>query len=120
MSKKEFAKHLEAMIKLLKEEKKLLIENQGQALMEIIDRKNSYIKDLEKFKGIDLKDDKIMELIGEIDSLQELNLLLTRQALAFQENFLQALAKQSKNSNTYSNVGSYDKSSSVNIIEKEV
>lgn len=120
MIKKEFVKHLEAIIKLLKEEKKLLVENKGQALMEIIDRKYIYINDLEKFKGIDLEDEKIMDLIGEIDSLQELNLLLTRQALSFQENFLQSLAKQTKNSNTYSNAGSYDKSSNMNIIEKEV
>ena len=47
MIKKEFVKHLEAIIKLLKEEKKLLVENKGQALMEIIDRKYIYINDLE-------------------------------------------------------------------------
>lgn len=96
MSKREFVKHLESMIKLLKEEKKVLVGNQGDALVKIIDKKNSYIDDLEKFKGIDLQDEKIMDLIGEIDSLQELNLLLTRQALSFQENFLESLSKQLK------------------------
>lgn len=120
MSKREFVKHLEEIIKLLKSEKQILIENDGDALIDIVEKKNLYINDLEKFKGIDLEDEKIMNLIGEIDSLQELNLLLTRQALSFQDNLLESFSKASKNSNTYSNIGNYDKSNSINIIEKEV
>lgn len=120
MNKKNFIKHLESILKLLKEEEKVLIKNDGDALFEIIEKKDKYIKDLEKYKGIDLEDESIMDLIGEIDSLQELNLLLTRQALSFQENFLDSLSKAAKNSNTYSNIGNYEKNDSVNIIEKDV
>lgn len=120
MSKREFTKHLESIIKLLKEEKEILVANDGDALLEIVNKKNEYINDLEKFKGIGLEDEKTMDLIGEIDSLQELNLLLTRQAMSFQENLLESFAKASKNSNTYSNIGNYEKNESINIIEKEV
>ncbi|MGO1468780.1 MAG: hypothetical protein ACTHW2_02025 [Tissierella sp.] len=120
MNKKNLIKHLESIFKLLEEEKKVLIENDGDALFDIIKQKDNYIKDLEKFKGSDLEDEKIKKLIEEIDSLQEINLLLTKQALSFQENFLESLSKASKNSNTYSNVGNYEKNSSVNIVEKEV
>lgn len=120
MSKKEFAKHLEEIIKLLKIEKEVLVKNDGDALVEILNKKNQYIEDLEKFKGIDLENERIMELIEEINSLQELNLLLTRQALSFGENFLETLSKAVKNSNTYSSGGNFDKNKSTNIIEKEV
>lgn len=120
MSKREFVKHLESILRLLKKEQKFLERNDGDALLEIIEQKDLYIKGLEKFKGIDLDDEKIMNLIGEIDSLQELNLLLTRQALSFQENFLASLKKAAKNSNTYSNIGNYEKNSSTNIVEKEI
>lgn len=120
MNKKNLIKHLESIFKLLEEEKKVLIENDGDALFDIIKQKDNYIKDLEKFKGSDLEDEKIKKLIEEIDSLQEINLLLTKQALSFQENFLESLSKASKNSNTHSNVGNYEKNSSVNIVEKEV
>ncbi|OLS01538.1 hypothetical protein [Tissierella creatinophila] len=120
MSKREFVKHLESIIELLNEEKKILVENKGDALTAIIEKKALYINDLEKFRGIDLEDEKIMGLIEEIDSLQELNLLLTRQALSFQDNLLESLSKIAKNSNTYSNIGSYDKKTNINIIEKEV
>ncbi len=120
MSKRELIRHLETIIKLLKEEKDILIKNEGETLVEIIKKKTKYIDGLEKFKGIDLEDKKIMDLIEEIDSLQELNLLLTRQALSFQENVLEALSKTAKIANTYSNIGDYEKAGKVNIIEKEV
>lgn len=120
MNKKEFAKHLEEIIKLLKEEKKSLTANNGDALIKILEKKEILIEELARFKGMDLEDEKIMDLIGEINSLQELNLLLTRQALSFQENFLESLSKVAKTSNTYQNTGNYNKKTSANMIEKEV
>lgn len=120
MSKKGLIKHLESILKLLKTEQKILERNDGDALLEIIEQKESYIDGLGKFKGIDLEDEKIMNLIEEINSLQELNLLLTRQALSFQENFLASLKKAAKNSNTYSNIGNYERNSSTNILEREI
>lgn len=120
MSKREFTKHLEEIIKLLNMEKKSLTENDGDALLKILEEKQGLVEGLEKFKGMDLEDEKIRNLIGEINSLQELNLLLTRQALSFQENFLESLSKVAKTSNTYQNTGNYDKKTSANMIEKEV
>lgn len=120
MTKRDLQKHLESIIELLKMEKEVLIKNDGDALIEILNEKSIYIEELEKFKGTDLNDKKTMDLIGEIDSLQELNLLLTRQAASFGENFLESLSKAAKNSNTYSNSGAYDKNKTTNIIEKRV
>ncbi len=120
MTKKDLQKHLESIIELLKMEKEVLVKNDGDALIEILNKKSENIEMLEEFKGADLEDGQIMDLIGEINSLQELNLLLTRQALSFGDNFLESLAKVAKTDNTYQNTGSYDKSTNANIIEKEV
>ena len=122
MSKREFIKYLKDLIKILKEEKEALVKNDGDTLVEILNKKSIHIEELEKFKGIDFEDEKIMGLIGEIDSLQELNLLLTKQALSFQEDFLESLSKATKTTktNTYQKIGKYEKNSGTSIIEKDV
>lgn len=120
MSSKDIEGHLKGIIELLKEEKEVLVKNEGDALIDVLNRKSIQIEALENFKDVDLEDEKIMSLIEEINSLQELNLLLTRQALSFQESFLDSLSKAAKSKNTYGDTGNYDKKTDMNIIDRDV
>ena len=118
----EFVIHLKSIIKLLQEEKQTLIHSDGHKIEEIIKRKNKLIDKLPEFKGIDIENNqKVMNLIEEINSLQEVNLLLTKQALAFQNTLLESIAINVKSmSNTYSAKGNYEASSPVSLVNQSV
>lgn len=118
----ELISHLKSIIKLLYDEKEALIENDGHRISEIVELKTDFIKKLEHFKGIDvINNKKAMDLIGEIDSLQETNLLLTKQSLSYQEVLLESIAKNIQNlTNTYSQKGGYNTSNSINFIDQSV
>lgn len=121
-SHQDLARHLNEIITLLKEEKEALIQSDGIRVGEIVDKKNRSIEGLSYFKGIDLEgSNNIMELIGEIDSLQELNLLLTKQALGFQNALLESISKNLKDhSATYSSKGSYQAGENAGLVDQSV
>lgn len=118
----EFVNHLKLIIKLLQEEKQTLLYSDGHKVAEIVELKNNYIEKLSEFKGLDIEDNKkAMMLIEEINSLQEVNLLLTKQALAFQNTLLESIAKNVQNlSNTYSAKGNYESKSSISLVDHSV
>lgn len=104
-------KQLNKLADLLKEEKEALKVNDGSKVTEIVEQKMSLVEDLEK---IDLSsistDDVTARLVKEIQDLQETNLLLTKQALNFNDNLMQAIVSNiGKTGNTYSNNGGYTK-----------
>ena len=74
------------------------------------------------YKGMDIENSKeAMDLIKVINSMQELNQLLTEQALSYQNAILESISKNLNNfSNTYSSKGTYDNSSNINIIDQSV
>lgn len=114
---------LKGIIKLLYDEKEALLNNDGHIIAEIIEKKNEYLEKLKEFKGIDASsDERVISLVEEINSLQETNLLLTKQALGYQEMLMESIAKNIKNiSNTYSPKGGYSKNSNnVNFIDQSV
>lgn len=119
---REVKKHLNNLIKILKEEKQALIQGDGDKVIEIIESKNQYLEILSQFKGLNLEEDKtIMDLIEEIDSLQELNLLLTKQAQSYQNALLESLTEGLKNaSSTYSEKGSYEGRKNSGLIDHSV
>src|SRR5699024_416700 len=101
--------HLKNLIKLLKEEKEALLKNDGEKISELVETKNKYIEKLAEFKGLDMENnEEIIALVAEIDSLQEVNLLMTRQALSYQNVMLESIAKNVQATNTYSSKGNYD------------
>ena len=118
----ELCNHLKKVIKLLIEEKEALIQNDGGKIIEIVKSKNKHIEKLSQFSGLDIIDnEKAINLIKEINSLQEVNLLLTRQALSYQDVLLDSIAQSVQNaSNTYSAKGSYEDSDNINLIDKKV
>ncbi|MDR7869617.1 MAG: hypothetical protein RIN55_02070 [Tissierellaceae bacterium] len=115
-------KHLEIILNLLKKEKVALTNNDVDMVSEIMDRKSEQIKELEKYKGLDFQNFKeATDLIEEINSLQELNLLLTKQALSYQDAILESISKNLNNfSNTYSNKGTYETKNNISIIDHSV
>lgn len=117
-------KTLKGLIVLLKREKECLIKNDVDTLSKIIADKNNIITDLEsaKYKNEKIENNKQIEkLLKEIDSLQESNLLLTRQALSFQNTLLETIANNiEKTSKTYSQKGEYEKVSNINIVDQSV
>lgn len=122
MNKKILKSHLEKLSKILKEEKEALIKNDGTKVQEIVDKKTILVEKIEEYKGGISKEDKeIIAIKEEIDSLQELNLLLTKQALNYQKSLLESIAANVKKvSNTYSNRGEYGKSESINLVNQKV
>jgi flagellar biosynthesis/type III secretory pathway chaperone len=122
MNKKILKGHLEELSKILKEEKSALIKNDGNNVQEIVDKKTILVEKIEKYRGqITKEDEEIVSIKEEIDSLQELNLLLTKQALSYQKSLLESIAVNVKKvSNTYSNRGEYGRSESINLVNQKV
>lgn len=118
----ELCKHLKKIIKLLNEEKEALIRNDGGKIMEIVELKNKHIEKLSQFSGLDIMgNEKSINLIKEINSLQEVNLLLTKQALSYQEMLMESISQNiQNNSNTYSAKGNYEGTNDVSLINKKV
>lgn len=121
-TEQEFLKGLKEIIKVLYDEKEALLDSDGHKVAEILEIKNEYIEKLAQFKGMDVQNnEKAMSLIEEINSLQEINLLLTKQALSYQEVLLESIAKNINNlTNTYSPKGSKNASNSINLIDQSV
>ncbi len=113
---------LEGLIQLLKEEKDSLVQNDGNRVKEIVLEKERYIDRISEFKGMDIERDReIMGLIEEINSLQELNLLLTNQALSYQNSILESILNNVNGlANTYSANGNYEKENNINLIDQSV
>ena len=114
--------NLKSIIRLLEQEKVALINNDAEQISEIINKKNQQMQGLSVFKGMDVENNKqAMDLIQEINSMQELNLLLTKQALSYQNALLESISQNLNNfANTYSSKGTYENTNNVNIIDQSV
>lgn len=121
-SVQELYNHLNSIFKLLEEEKVALLHNDGVKVAELVESKNEHIEKLSKFKGLDIESNKkVMDLIKEINSIQEVNLLLTKQALSFQDVLLESISKSVQNmSNTYSSKGNYEATNNISLIDQSV
>lgn len=122
---KELIKKLKALIKVLEEEKEALIKNDGEKIVHLVKVKSEYTDALIEFKGLDIENDETaMKLIGKINDLQEINMLLTKQALAYQNAILESISKNinniNKSSNTYSSKGSYESKNNINLIDQSI
>lgn len=121
-NKKGLISNLKNIISLLEQEKTALVNNDVDEVAKIVNKKNEQIEKLGAFKGMDVENFKeAMDLIKEINSMQELNLLLTRQALSYQNAVLESISQNINNlSNTYSSKGTYENVNSINIIDQSV
>lgn len=113
---------LKDLLKILKEEKEVLVKNDALSLEKIVARKNEIVTIIreEQEKGV-LADETVRSYAMEIEKLQEVNQLLTRQALSFQEEIFKALSKNTAvKHNTYSKEGSMNRTKEVSIIDQSV
>ena len=113
---------LKDLLKILKEEKEVLVKNDALSLEKIVARKNEIVTIIreEQEKGV-LPDEAVRSYAMEIEKLQEVNQLLTRQALSFQEEIFKALSKNTAGKhNTYSKEGSMNRTKEVSIIDQSV
>ena len=113
---------LKELLKILKEEKEVLVKNDALSLEKIVVRKNEIVTIIreEQEKGV-LPDEAVRSYAMEIEKLQEVNQLLTRQALSFQEEIFKALSKNTAvKHNTYSKEGSMNRTKEVSIIDQSV
>lgn len=92
--------------RLLKKERQALIKNKSQLIPEIVAEKQAFAEQLASFEVIDSA--AVIELAKEVKEQQETNLLLTEQALSYQEAFLAAISQGVKQtSGTYSRDGNF-------------
>jgi len=113
---------LNELVKLLEMEKDVLIKSDAVTLTKIIEMKNELMKAVEeeKNKGV-LADEEVRGLGEKIQRLQETNLLLTKQALTYQEEIFKALAKSNTSKfNTYSAKGGMSNEKEVRLIDQSV
>ena len=113
---------LKDLLKILKEEKEVLVKNDALSLEKIVARKNEMVAIIreEQEKGV-LPDEAVRSYAMEIEKLQEVNQLLTRQALSFQEEIFKALSiNTAVKHNTYSKEGSMNRTKEVSIIDQSV
>lgn len=113
---------LKKLIGILEEEKLALIANDGLKVAELIEKKLDITEEISQL-GIKnaLDDSRVIDLIEQIDELQETNLLLTKQALKYQEVMMESIAKNlSSKSGTYEQKGSYNKEQSINFVDQSV
>lgn len=113
---------LKELTKALTLEKEVLIKNDAMTLISIVERKNLLVSQMEAFSGMDFSgNEEIRKMILTIENLQETNLILTRQALSYQNEILKALAKNNTSKhNTYSANGQLSIQKEVSIIDQSV
>lgn len=120
---KDLKKLLKELLALLIEEKIALIRNDGPLVASLVERKIEIVSSLEEMKKeAPGTDEETLRLGEEIKELQETNLLLTKQALKFQENLIESIAANiNKAADTYSQKGEYRKQTQdVNLIDHKV
>ncbi|MBZ2405924.1 flagella synthesis protein [Liquorilactobacillus hordei] len=119
MQTKEFERHLGSFVRLLKKERTYLIKDDGENLTNLLSEKESFVKILEEYHG-DVSE-KARELIAKIKEQQEENLLLTQQAIGYQDMLMEAVKK-----NLSSPAGTYSKAAQVyaqprtNFVDEEI
>lgn len=133
-SNKEIYNHLNSLLKLLQEEKEALIHNDVLKVAELVEKKSELIEKISKLEVIPapveesahviptvVEESPLLKIINEINSIQETNLLLTKQSISYQNVLLESISKNIQNmSNTYSAKGNYQKSNNTYLYDQEV
>lgn len=112
---------LKQFIALLEREKEALIHNQGATIQSIVGEKQGFIEWFPTFDFQQESDNEVEALVYTIRHLQETNLLLTKQALNYQNAVMEALSKSvNKAGKTYSKSGQQTGSTQANILNQSL
>lgn len=121
-TERELIDHLWRIQDLLKKERAALVHNDVDTISEITEKKDVEIEKLKDFNIEGIRNQQeVIGLIEEINYMQELNLLLTQQALSYQNVILESISKSINDfSNTYSANGKYEKMNNVNLVDHSI
>ncbi|WP_414839020.1 flagellar motor switch protein [Carnobacterium sp. TMP28] len=106
---------------VLLEEKEALIKNDSARVLTAIAEKETFIDSLPTLDTTGLNKEEYVKIVAEIKELQETNLLLTKQALRYQEKMMEAITDSAKTSgSTYSKNGQYSAEKRATIIDQSL
>lgn len=119
---KELISSLNNILDILEEERIALINNDGEKIIEIVEDKNEFLKILEEYRGKNFSENiEIVQLIEKINSKQETNLLLTNQAINYNNLFLESMKSAVEvKASGYSSDGKIAKGKNINIIDQSL
>lgn len=107
--------------RVLLAEKEALIRNDSAKVVAVIAEKENFMEVLPTLDTSGLKKEDLSGIVTEIKNLQETNLLLTQQAVQYQEKMMEAITNSVKTSNTtYSKSGSYSAEKQATIIDQSL
>ncbi|MFC6465703.1 flagellar export chaperone FlgN [Marinilactibacillus sp. GCM10026970] len=121
MSKTEqvLAKMIE-LKEVLSEERAVLIQNDGERLLELISTKEEIMLSLADFDESEIEIEQLTAITGEIKELQETNLMLTEQSMRFTEQLISSIQKNVTKKNTYSKTGTFEKSGQTAFLDQSL
>ena len=113
---------LKKLLGILEDEKTALINNDGIKVAQLVEEKIDIILEIEQLDiENSLSDPRVIDLVDQIGELQKTNLLLTKQALKYQQVMMESIAKNLSNkSGTYQQKGSQNKEQSISFVDQSV
>ncbi|MFT8458990.1 MAG: hypothetical protein ABF804_04950 [Liquorilactobacillus ghanensis] len=118
MKEAEIERLLQQFQRLLQQENKYLINNQPDKLMPLVEKKQKYVRPFQDYTG--KVTPKMKELIQQVQTLQKENLLLTKQAMGFEEMMLKSIRSNLKTPGTiYSPNKSKKSADGISLIDWE-
>lgn len=122
MTNESLNKHLEKLFDILQTENKVLINDEGEKLEEIVEMKQHLAKEFESYdlNEIDQENTETISLIEKTRNLQETNLVLTKQAMNYTDTFISAFQKEAKKSVTYSEKGNKKEEGSSGLLNRSL
>lgn len=105
---------------VLEEEKNILIHNKGKQVAEIVQKKEKLMEQLSKYSEENVRVQDLLPLSQEIKELQETNLLLTQQSLAYSEMLFQNIQKNAQKQNAYSKKGTLEQSQAAAFLDESL
>lgn len=107
MNEKTFQTKLRQFIKILKREQKMLINDDGEALNELVPQKEDFLPVFNGYTGE--LGQQTQQLIKDVQELQQTNLLLTQQAIAYQQKMMETIQHSLEKKETTYNKNAYTK-----------
>lgn len=112
---------LNRLVTLLNKEKEALINNEASKMEAIVKEKEVFLLELTNADFSNVDASELKKVMKKIRELQETNLMLTKQTLAFQETLMSAISKGIKQSgNTYSNKGQHSSTSQASLLNQSL
>lgn len=120
MDEKEMLRHVSRFYRLLQKENKALVKDDGATLEQLVQEKEAYVPIFDTYSGP--MTEAIINGIKKIQVLQEENLLLTQQAMSYQQAFMNTVQQELKKQQTPYQRATYprNKTGSASIVDQRI